>query len=159
MVTSRVISWIQSHWKKPTVSTHTWNFWDFSWQLVTKIMGKKVCRLDNFLFLPCSPLNKKKLAKRKSSKLMHSQHCIEGVRGFLRTLFKIPIIFCHWLQLSVTPNLNAWNFVTYSILFVTVTWDHSIEYVLWSWLNKGLVLFGLRNLFILIWYMSHSKDT
>ena len=72
------------------------------------IRGKnygKNCYLGNFVFLPPSPLNnvEKQRAKLASSNVMGSQHCRGfatlqgGRRRFLNIIFKIHIIFCHWL--------------------------------------------------------------
>ena len=48
-------------------------------------------------FYSLSPLNnvEEQWEKLASSYVMGSQHCIGGEGGFLNTLFKIPIIFCH----------------------------------------------------------------
>ena len=48
-------------------------------------------------FYPLPHLNnvEEQGAKLASSYVMGSQHCIGGEGGFLNTLFKIPIIFCH----------------------------------------------------------------
>ena len=58
------------------------------------------CFLENFLFLPPSPLNnvEKQCAKRVSSYVMGLQDCIGGEGEFLDRLFKIFIIFYHWLS-------------------------------------------------------------
>ena len=60
-----------------------------------KSYGKN-CYLDNFVFIPLSPLNnvEKQQTNLASSYVMGWQHCIGGERGILNTLLKIPIIFC-----------------------------------------------------------------
>ena len=40
----------------------------------------------------------KQLAKLASSYVVGLQHCIGGEGGFLNTLFRFSIIFCHWLS-------------------------------------------------------------
>ena len=45
-----------------------------------------------------------------SSHVMGSQHCIGGEVGFLNILFKIPIIFCHWLS-EYYKKKERWSFM------------------------------------------------
>ena len=40
----------------------------------------------------------KQWVKLASSCVMGLKHCIVEEGGFLNTLFKIPVIFCHWLS-------------------------------------------------------------
>ena len=75
----------------------TFKFFRFFETISGKIYGKS-WNLDNFVFLlPSPPLNnvEKEGAKVASSYVMDSQHCIGEEGGFLKTLFKITIIFCH----------------------------------------------------------------
>ena len=74
------------------------NFSDFFRQSVIKIMGKIAIWAISY-FYPLPPLNnvEKQPAKFPSSYFMGSQHCIGGRAGLLSIIFKIPIIFCHWL--------------------------------------------------------------
>ena len=74
-------------------------FSDFFRQSVTKIMGKTAIRAIS-CFSPLLPLNnvEKQWAKLESSYVMGLQHCVGGEGGFLNRLFKIPMIFYHWLS-------------------------------------------------------------
>ena len=67
-------------------------------QLVTKIIGKTAIWTISY-FYRVAPLNnfEKQWTKLASSYMIGLQHCLGGEKGFLNTIFKIPIIFCHWL--------------------------------------------------------------
>ena len=66
---------------------------------MTKTLGKAaIWTLAYFHPLPPDVENvEKQWAKLASSYVMGLQQCVRGEGGFLNTLFKIPIIFCHWL--------------------------------------------------------------
>ena len=78
------------------------NFLRFFQTISDKNYGKN-CYLDNFLFLPLPLFNnvEKLRAIPPPTYVMGSQHCIEGRGGVFKYFFKIPIIFCHWLNLSI----------------------------------------------------------
>ena len=87
-------------------------FSDFFRQLVTKIMGKTAIWAISY-FYPLPSLNnvEKKRAKLASSYVMGSQRCKGEKEGFLNIVFKIPIIFCHWLWFSfITSGMELYYY-------------------------------------------------
>ena len=69
----------------------TYNQWQKLWEKL--LFGQ-------FRISALFPLNnfEKQRAKLASSYVMGSQHCIGRREGFLNIIFKVPIIFCHWLS-------------------------------------------------------------
>ena len=68
-------------------------------QSVTKIMGKAaIWTISCFYSVPALNNVEKQWAKLASSHVMGSRHCEMGQGRCLNRLFKIPIIFCHWLS-------------------------------------------------------------
>ena len=84
-------------------------------------------------FSPLPPLNnvEEQWAKLASTNVMGSQHCIGGGGGggevgVLKALFKIPIIFCHWLW-TETNQQKAKNSFKMITLWERNIYDYSYQ--------------------------------
>ena len=107
----------------------------YNLQSVTKIMGKTAI-WTIFLFLPPSPSKQYGETMNKSCvKLFYGFATLcRGRGGILNTLFKIPIIFCHWLRILLKVLIKVQK------PFIKI-----LRRTYWNISKSNLVKFHVRN--------------